>query len=144
MSNSPTMFDNAAKLYEYLSVNADKDGVYKGTKTGAYSALGLSQNHYTPLYSALEEMGCIESIHVGGRGRRIHLRLVKEPTLEEFSRVWLEKDLTKRVAAATLLSRVEAVERRLPDLNLTDALLNFELRIKKLENLLLDKSKGGV
>lgn len=135
------MYEHAVDLYKEMEKTA-KNGLYTGTKTGAYRAVGISQTYYTPLFRALEEMGSISVEYVGGRGKRVHIHLNKRPDAAEFAEAWRLESLTKGKSRATLESDVEAIRRRLPDIDIGAALLNIEGRLKYVEEA-LDKLKGG-
>jgi hypothetical protein len=135
------MFDHAVKLYAYLAEHAE-DGVYKGTKTEAWREVGVSQTYYSSLWSAMEEMGSIEPLYVGGRGRRVHLRLLKPPDTENFSEAWRMRDLTKQASLATLQADVDAIKRQLPGIDIGSAIANHAARLEKLEQA-LDNQTGG-
>ena len=137
---SSTMLDHVVKLYEYMSEHS-VDGVYLGTKTEAYRAVGLSQTYYTPLWAALQDMGSIELLMVGGRGRRTHIRLLKHPEPDDFAAVWSRRDLTSHRSVGKLQEDVEAINRRLPAVDLASIVVNFETRIARLEKA-LDNLEG--
>lgn len=127
------MYINALKLYDYMDVHKDSDGIYKDTKTKAFRATMISQTYYTPLFKALEEMGSIESLVIGGRGKRIHIRMISRPTEDAFAEAWRVVALTLTDKDDKLRQEIRDLHRRLPDVDLMKILKNFEERLQALE-----------
>lgn len=138
---SSTMYDHAVKLYNYLDEHSI-DGVYSGKKTDAWSNVGISQTYYSPLWTALEEMGSIETVEIGGRGRRVQLKLLQPPDGERFSEVWRLRNLTKQANVAKLQRDVDALLKLKPNVNVESALGDLALRVSKLEEALDNITKG--
>ena len=135
------MFSYALALYEAMEKEAD-DGVYEGKVVETFNRLRISGAHYTPLFTSLKELGCIELLERGVRGRPTRYRLHGPPREDAYENRY-QAGLTNEPSPATLFlseleQRVSNIERRLEGLDIKGIVVNYEERIGKLE-----KAKGG-
>ena len=141
MPTEKKMFSYALILYEAMEKEA-KDGVYEGKVVETFNRLRISGAHYTPLFNSLKELGCIELIQRGVRGRPTRYRLHGAPSEDAYENRYAG-GLTREASPATMFlseleQRVSNMERRLEGLDIKGIVVNYEERISKLE-----KAKGG-
>lgn len=126
-----------AQLYQSMKAES-ADGVYEGKVVETFQGLNISMAYYTQLFNALKELGCIELIDRGVRGRPTKYRLHGEPTEDAYTGRYGAEGLTVGVKPATiplseLEQRVKNMERRLQGLDIKEIFLDHEQRIVKLE-----------
>ena len=132
------MFNRLAALYAELQSQAE-NGRFEGSLVAVYDAVGSSRSHYGKLYTALEDLGCIEIERKGRSGLTSVLLLHKSPQIELFRKIHV-RTLTKRDPSGilTLQQRVSNLEvagkeGRVGDIDLSEALVNLERRLQALE-----------
>lgn len=109
--------------------------IFRGSITRIYNALGISRSYYSKVRNALIEMGCLTILSQGNRAEGTAIVLHRAPTDEDF-RQWKDRPLTKAVDAAILSQRVGDIEKRLGGLDVVNALIDFEERIKQQDERL--------
>lgn len=118
--------------------------VFTGAVSEVYQSLGISQTYYGPIFDTLEDLGAILRIQRGGRG--IDTVLV----VRELPMIWPEglgwkgrnsKPLTDDTRYATILLDVQRLQDSIGNLNVLDAMMDFETRLAKLEAIVV-KMKG--
>lgn len=125
-------------LYKELEVNA-VDGVFTGSAVELYHGATIPKAYYSQLFYYLREMGCIEQVQRGARGRPSIIRVIKPPTADDVARQYVPSryrrdiNLTKGKSIATLQEQVDAIQRRLPDIDLITWITSVEARLKQLE-----------
>lgn len=143
MSN--VTFTYACKLYDELAKDATvgegEYDVFTGSRVGVFRSLNISQTYYTPIYSALEETGCLELLERGRAGFPSVMALYHPPDEDEFT-VAFKRNLTKTRSPSILDQRVSNLEGRLGETDLSSVLVNFEQRIAALERMAED-GKGN-
>ena len=123
---SERLFEHALALYEYLEAHADADGIYNGTKSEAFRSVRISQTYYSPIWFSLHELGCVETLSVGGHGRPSRIKLNHTPDADKFQAVY-DRGLTKP-------SRYDTLEQQMRDfVKLVSA---HEIRIQRIEEKL--------
>ena len=144
VANGSRMYGYALKLYEAMDKQAE-DGIYTGKVVDTFNSLRISQSHYTPLFNALKELGCIELLDRGVRGRPTRYRMHGPPDRDAYDARYVSSvsGLTGGAKPATvpiteLEQRVATLEGRLKGLQIKEVVLNHEARIVALEKL-----KGG-
>jgi len=146
-------FSYLLQLYEAMekeSTVIKKNGAkstttYEGKVVTTFHSLGISMAHYTVLFNALKELGCIELIDRGARGRPTRYRLHGAPTEDAYDARYVkgDKTLTGGAKPATipldeLEQRITNLEGRLKGLDIKAVVVNHEERLVRLE-----KEKGG-
>lgn len=131
------LFAHTKEFYELLSKQSNEDGIYLGKIVETFGTLNISMSHYTPILNALKELGCIELLERGARGRPTRIRLYDAPEQGAFDALY-KSDLTSDVKPATVLGeelaqRISNIERRLEGLDVKAIVVDHESRIKKLE-----------
>jgi hypothetical protein len=136
------MFGYLLQLYEAMERESDKK-IYEGKVVTTFQNLGISMAHYTPLFNALKELGCIELIDRGVRGRPTKYRLHHKPSEDAYENLYagVANGLTSGGKAATIgldeiEQRVKNIEGRLKGLDINtinEAIANHEARLSKLE-----------
>jgi hypothetical protein len=122
--SSPIRYRHAVSLYEELERRAT-DGQFVGSKTEAFRAIGVSQTHYSFLFSKLTEMGCIEQLQRGSQSQPTIIALRKAPTEADFETAYISR-LTKPTRYDTIESRLDLLEGRLD---------NLESRLRGVEQI---------
>jgi hypothetical protein len=137
-------FTYLTQLYEAMEAEAE-DGIYKGKIVDTFATLSISMSYYTELFNVLKELGCIELIDRGVRGRPTRYRLHVAPTIVAYERSYAarDKDLTgadrpARVPITELDQRIMNIERMLSGVDIKQVLADYEKRIARLE-----QQKGG-
>lgn len=127
------------KRLEAASEVVDDDSrIFEGSMTAEFKALKISQSYYSKLYAYLYELGCIEIVRRGNSNTLSVLKLLKPPTVEEFEHSYL----TNIKPRATLLEqRIAHVERRLPNVDIEQALASLAVRVETLEAQVRDLTK---
>jgi hypothetical protein len=138
----PASFRYLLQLYEAMQAQA-VDSVYAGKVTETFNSLDISMTYYTPLFNALKELGCIELLDRGVRGRPTQYKLIGAPTWEAYDARY-ESGLTGGAKPATVPldeveQRVRNLERRLEGLDIKQVIVNHEQRISAMEV----KQEGG-
>jgi hypothetical protein len=100
----------------------------------AYKSIGASQHYYSGVMDALKDLGCITILSSGRRARPSVVALHHAPDETEFI-FYSESRLTGAPEAAKLRSRLETLEKRIGGINIADALVNIDNRVKRLEHL---------
>jgi len=141
------LFGYLLQLYEAMEAEAtkpkgSKQKVYEGKVVTTFQKLNISMAHYTPLFNALKELGGVELLDRGARGRPTRYRLHHPPVEDAYENLYAGA-LTPAAKGATILSeeleqRISNIERRLEGLDVKGIAVNFEERIARLE-----KAKGG-
>jgi len=139
--NKSKMYGYAVQLYEAMD-NQAEDGIYVGKVVDTFNSLHISGSHYTTLFNALKELGCIELLDRGVRGRPTRYRMHGPPDEAAYDTRY-ESGLTAGEKPATvsvteLEKRIATLEGRLKGLQIKQVLVNYEERIVALEKL-----KGG-
>lgn len=138
------MFGYLLQLYEAMVKEATPKNkkVYEGKVVTTFQNLNISMAHYTPLFNALKELGCIELIDRGARGRPTRYRLHHPPVEDAYENLYAggltDGSKPATVPVAELEQRISNLERRLEGLDIKGMAVNFEERISKME-----KAKGG-
>jgi len=137
MAAPPPDLPKLVALYDALYREAKGD-TFTGSVVQAYHSTQLPGSYYSRLFHYLTEMGCIEQVQRGTRGRPSIIRLVKTPTEEDFLSVYkpgkfTQKSLTNLKSHATLQEEVEMLTRRLPNIDLEQWIVSTEARIAELE-----------
>lgn len=132
MTTDSRLFDHAVALYELLEKDS-KDGVWEGKIVQTFRSLNISQTYYTPLFSILSELGSITQERRGTALAPHRIRLHHAPKIDEFEKVF-RGHLTKRASSDTILEqRISNLERRVPEVDLTSIIQNFQERLSELE-----------
>ena len=130
-------FDYALLLYKKL-VEESTDSVYEGKVVETFQKLNISMTHYTPLFNALREMGCIELLSKGVRGRPTVYRLHRAPERDAFNVIYTSALTTPPTGDTLRLDdheqRLVSLERGFGDIDVKQVIVNFEKRIKALED----------
>lgn len=134
-------FTYIVQLYEAMVAESTKK-IYEGKATETFHRLGISMAHYSELFRILKELGSIELLDRGARGRPTRYRMHVKPTAKAYDELYAGL-LTKPEKPATIPldeieQRVKNLERRLEGVEVKQVLVNYEERISKLE-----KTKGG-
>jgi hypothetical protein len=132
------LFPKAQALYAAMKKKS-KDNIFEGSMAEIYREAGASQTHYSKLFDSLVEAGCIEILRKGRAGLTSQIRLIRKPALPEFQKLY-RKPLT-RVDKGDILSLRERVvnleaaarEGRIGTIDVSEALVNIETRLRKLE-----------
>ena len=134
-----TAFTHLTTLYGVLKVQSE-NGTFTGSKTDVYvHDAKLPPAYYTQLFYYLTEMGCIDQTQRGARGRPSIIRLVKEPTREDFDAVYVptrfrrQVNLTEGKSIDTLQEEVDELRRRIPNIDMTSWIASVEARLSQLE-----------
>ena len=141
MPEPSRLYSYAVRLYEAMDKQA-VDGIYEGKVVDTFNSLHISQSHYTTLFNALKELGCIELLDRGVRGRLTRYRMHGAPDEAAYETRY-ESGLTGGAKPATvpiieLEQRINNLEGRLKGLEIKQVIVNHEERIVALEKL-----KGG-
>ena len=121
-------------LYDALKERAD-NGTFSGKITEVYKTLGISNQYYSRITTALVEVGAIEHIQRGHHKRPTIYKLYERPTREQLT---LLDALTPRaktgsVSSEDLSQRLSVLERSVANVDVVAALMNLEQRIVALE-----------
>lgn len=142
MSAAPKLHELACVLYDALEAKAHRNDAlgtleFEGSMVKVYGSTGLSRSHYSKLFSVLIEIGSIDIAQRGARMTPTVMRLLGRPTLEqiEHAEEIAKPHLTKREPSAMvqLQQRVTQLERRLQGIDVTEAIINLDQRLKRLE-----------
>ena len=100
----PRKFTYLLQLYNTMLIEAEgMDGeiIYEGKVVETFASLNISMSYYTPLFNILKELGCIELLDRGVRGRPTKYRLHKAPTVAAYETRY-GSDLTGTDRPATM------------------------------------------
>ena len=125
------LFVHMQKVYDELHKQA-VHGHFEGSKVEAFDATGINRNNYTPVYRCLEQLGCIKTIQRGNGRRPSILELDHPPKLEALANIY-EKKLTPMPTVGKLTKDVEALQRRIPNIDLAHYLTSLDKRLTELE-----------
>lgn len=142
--NESKLYAYSLRLYQAMEKQA-VDGIYEGKVVDTFHSLHISQSHYTTLFKALKELGCIELLDRGVRGRPTKYRMHGPPDETAFDTRY-ESGLTAggkpaRVPITELEQRISDIEGRLKGLQIKQVIVNHEERIVALEGSM--KVEGG-
>lgn len=112
----PIIFQHALSLYQAL-VDQSTNGRFTGSKIALFRSLGLSNAHYSRLFDALTELGCIEQVQRGSKTYPSIIVLHKPPALEEFRTAYRTR-LTRPSSDATMRKRMDDLEGRIAALEI--------------------------
>jgi hypothetical protein len=132
------LFEKLEALYTALNAIKGEKGPKGKTirvqRTKVFDTLGISRGYYTILYSNLEDMGCIEHVSRGTQGRPSEMILYHPPKIEQYDPKRARSRLTTRSKSANLSQRVTILERRLEGVDLKEAIVALDKRIRALES----------
>jgi len=122
-------------------------GVWEGRMVDVYDRTGASRTYYSKAYDLLSEMGCIVIERRGRREVQTRIVLLTPPTPELYERHHgnVAYRLTHGQSDATmrLEQRVKNIEGRLSGIELKDILIDFEQRLRKLEESKQEDDSGS-
>lgn len=131
------LFEKIERLYQALNAEkgkkSEKGKVIHVQRTKVFDSLGISRGYYSILYNALEDMGCIEHVRRGTQGKPSEMILYHPPTKEQYDPKRARQSLTSRSPHANLAQRVEIIERRLDGIDIKEAIVALDQRIRALE-----------
>jgi hypothetical protein len=144
-------FSYLLQLYEAMEKESAPIGkskklrLYEGKVVTTFQTIGISAAYYTELFNVLKELGCIELVDRGVRGRPTKYRLHGKPTEDAYEARYV-KGLTTADKPATipldeLEQRIKNLEGRLSGLQIKEIIVNYEDRIASLESA-MKLSKG--
>ena len=134
-----TKFERMQEVYNAM-LEKSEDNLYTGAMT---AASGVHKAHYSSIFKALREMGCIEVVHNGrGGGNPSQVLLHHAPDLVKLKEMY-ESPLTKKASRDKVSERIALIEGRLPDINITDWILSTEKRLEDLEAALREVTSFG-
>lgn len=155
MSES-AIYKATTATYLFLESRAkrDEDGdlIYEGSLIDAFNSTGMSSSYYTPVRKLLDSPPNDPCVTVFRRGNSTQMSLVclNHPPPAEWKNI-TAGGLTAGRRIATLIvevegrvERLEAWRESIGEVNLSEALLNFERRIAKLERELRNAKKSKV
>ena len=127
-------------------VNEHGERIYEGSLTDVIKQTGVSSRHYSDLRGLLLspfEDPCIE-IYQRGNSHQLSRVILRHAPSAEWEKI-SPGDLTGRGRAATLgleledaVHNLKAWRESLGEVNLRNALINFETRITRLENQVME------
>lgn len=131
------LFIKIERLYEALNAIEGEIGPKGKTilvqRTKVFDTLNISRGYYSSLYGNLEDMGCVEHVTRGTHGRPSEMILYHPPTLELYDSKRARSRLTSRSAPANLTQRVTVLERRLDGIDVKEAIVTLDQRLRALE-----------
>jgi hypothetical protein len=147
------VFVHAVKVYEALekqsTINEHEERVFEGYLIDLYRQVGASSRYYSPIRKLLDSPQidpCIEFLQ-RGTGAQVSIIKLNHPPPPEWSTI-AESDLTGSGGGAILLAELQAQVNQLQawresigEVNLSEALVDFERRLKKLERESNGKAK---
>lgn len=127
----PAISRYARLFYDELHARSENN-IFVGSITKAWASIGASNSYYTKVRAVLLKQECITIEARGAGGSPTVVRLLRPPE------ILLPEDLTTereaaRLSAAQAEKRIEALEKRLKGVNITEALRDIETRLSKLE-----------
>lgn len=130
-------YDICIAMYDGMKKRAEGD-MFIGPVTEVWKTLGVSNQYYSRVMQALIETGSVERIQRGHHSQPSIFRLIARPTLVSLENLELLTPRSRRgsVTNASLIKRIEDLERRVQKVDVVAALHNLEQRIVALE-------KGG-
>jgi hypothetical protein len=136
--NANALYAHMLESAEMRVVNGNKVNVWSGSLTKTCRELNIPKGTERRVIAPLEAMGCIQIIQRGAANYPSTVVLLKPPTEESWED--RSKGLTPRPSYAILSRRLEAVERTLGGVDLGEALLNLDRRLKTVEAKIAEKS----
>jgi hypothetical protein len=151
MANKGTpVYEHALALYNELGKSVvhipGSPLKFEGSLVAVFRALAISQSYYSPLFHTLKELGCIEVLVAarGGGGRPSQVLLHYPPDPDDFAAAWATRlTKTKVSPIMDLQLQINLIERRLPDIDLTEWILSIEQRLHSLEDTLREVQRLG-
>lgn len=129
-------------MHKRAKVNKEKERIFVGQYSDVFRESSASFAYYSPIRSLLlspDDDPCITYYQKGNSGQPSHIRLNHAPP-EEWATI-TKLDLTKPREGATILARLEnevasltAWRESIGEVNLSEALVDFEQRLSKLES----------
>lgn len=128
-------------MFEHSELNEHEEQVFVGSFTNAFKQVGASSTYYTPIRQLLLSPDLDPCISVLQRGNASQPSIIRlhHPPHEEWKNI-SHKPLTAGREAATLVPELERRIKLLEgwresigEVNLSEVLRNFELRITRLE-----------
>jgi hypothetical protein len=136
-------FDDAAILYKELETRADGNA-FVGKKVEAFIATGLPQSRYSRLFYLLTETGCIVQVQRGNSLVPTVITLVHPPDPAAIEGAYVKrKSLTTSTVPANIVQRVEAIEGRLPNIDLNSYIQSLDKRLEAIEARLDEGGNSG-
>jgi hypothetical protein len=127
----------ALEIYKLLhkSSKPTEEGmrVFTGSLSELYATLGMSKQHYSKIMACLVETGSIAYVQRGNAHQKTIVHVFKEPAYEELLNTLVISKQAAYRRRTDLEIRVEQLENLVSGLNMKEALLNHEKRIKELE-----------
>lgn len=131
------LFEKIEALYKALNAckgeKTPKGKVIHVQRTKVFDTLGISRGYYSILYGALEDMGCIEHVTRGTQGKPSEMILHHAPNKEQYDPKRARSSLTVKRQSASLAQRVTILERRLEGIEVKEAIVALDKRIRALE-----------
>lgn len=125
-------------VYETLDKDAkphEQHGkIWEGKIIETFAGLGISNAHYSKIFSTMYEIGSLVLVQRGARGSLHRVALVQPPTMQLLDGAHgLDSPLTKATAHDRLSQRVATIEGRLEGIDLKKIIAEFDKRLKKVE-----------
>ena len=135
MPEDKAIVRHCATIYATLLAQARKEGefvIWRGKITKMYAETGVPQSYYSAVFKQLEDQGCITYAQKGTRSVESVLVLDHEPTPEGFIPP-PPSPLTDPERYANLREDVEALKILVGGINIAEALIEIERRLKEVE-----------
>ena|ERR1700683_2922719 len=121
MNGQPATFDKAERIFNLMSERATRepiydggfDVVYEGFLTGLFSELHFAAPQYTIVMQVLKAMGCVEQLTRGGGSAQSRWRLIKPPTIQDYTIAHANPIPTKPQGSMTN----QALQQQIRDIN---------------------------
>lgn len=135
-----SLFDHTERFYQALydaseleSLDGVETRIYRGKVTDLYKSLSISQTHYSNIRSALIDLGCMVMVRQGARDFDTVIALYRKPEKEVFE-ARQKNPLTRRVEAASMIPRIEALEKSIGGIDTKKALIEIQRQINAMQD----------
>lgn len=137
---------HAINFYKLLEEDAKLESlaglevlVYRGPVSKLWHQTGASNAYYSRVMNSLHDMGCIAMIQRGSVNVLSAIAVLRPPKAEDFDAV----DLTPAADPATMRQELENVKRNIGGIDIAQVVIEFDARIKELENLVREVIQNG-
>lgn len=141
-SYAAALYDVMDKAAEMRQTDGGEVRLWTGFIRQTCDELGIPQGVYRRVLSLLEDCGCLQILQRGVRGYPSLIALLKVPTAEVLESGG-RGDLTRRLNPAMLESSVRNMQEQIGGLNVADALVNIEQRLKAIEAWIARQETNG-
>lgn len=128
------VYETLEKASSIEVIEGQEISIYRGKVSKLFSTLGIGMSYYTEIFDQLDRQGCVTFLQRGGRSVDTVIVLHYPPSPEGWQeRPRRTEDLTTPEKYANLVERVELHHKLLGGIDIAEALIAIDMRLKSLE-----------